>query len=265
MALTRYRSLSPLVVTCLVISGCGPAWHFDYDEAVRQARRSDRDILILYKDPLDVDSGKMRDILEAPEIASRNADKVWCAVVPFYAPNRKFVAQFGITEAPAIIVLHPDQTYHALSGVRTPEAVARFLDAARAPGKKPNLDFQVPVKNRIEYYNVYEHAVEKARRQNRRLCVVYKWWLDGKSTELINRISRPHVWRYFADSVNCILDWDHQPNRAHVARFGVHEYPAIIIVEPDGKYRVLRGLRTDDEIIRFALGRRVDRHQTIRP
>lgn len=249
-----------IVAALLVVgaSGCGPHWLFSYDEAVRQARRLDRDLLVLYKDPLDVDSGRMRDILESPAIAGRYADKVWCMLVPFYAPDRKFIAQYDITEAPAIVVVHPDKTYHALPGVHDAEVVARFLANARSPGRVPKVNYQVPRQTRFEYFNVYERALEKARRQNRTLCVIYKWWLDPKSNELIHRITRPHVVRYFTDNVNCILDWDHVPNRRHVARYGVREYPAIIMVEPDGRFRVLRGLRRDEEIIRFALGRRGD-------
>ncbi len=256
----RLGSVVPSVALAVCwLAGCGPVWHFDYDEAVRQARRSDRDVLILYKDPLDVDSGTMRDILESPQIASKHGGKVWCAVVPFYAPNRKFVAQYGVTEAPAVVVVHPDDTYHALLGVHASEAVERFLDGATAPGSRPKESFQVPRRAHLDYFNVFERALDKARRQNRTLCVVYKWWLDPNSTELIRRITSAHVSQYFTDKVNCVLDWDHAPNRRHVAKYGVREYPAVILVEPDGQYRVLRGLREDDDYIRFAAGREVAR------
>ncbi len=233
--------------------GCGPHWLYDYDQALRQARREDRDLLILYKDPLDTRSGKMRDILESPEISSHHGDKVWCMLVPFYGPNPKFVAQYGIQEAPGLAVVHPDNTYHALTGGDSAQEVIRFLESAKPPGRTPAIDPQVPRRVTFEYFNIFERARDKARRQNRRLFIIYKWWLDPQSTEVIRRVSSPHVARYFTESVNCILDWDYVPNRRHVAQYGVQQSPALIIVEPDGTHRVLSGLHAADAIILFAV------------
>lgn len=238
--------------------GCGaPAsnWQFDYDQAIHQAREAERDVLILYKDPLETRSGAVRDILESPEMAPRIGHKVRLMLVPYYAPNVRFMSQFGITEAPAIAVVHPDNTYHALAGVHTADEVASFLESAKGPGKQPTLDPQIPRQQTIEFFNTFERARDKAARQNRRLFIVYKWWLDAQSTELIRRITTEHVARYFSESVNCILDWDHAPNREHAARYGVREYPAMIIVEPDGSFRMLPGVPSDEAIIRFATAR----------
>ncbi|MEE9295014.1 MAG: hypothetical protein V3W34_08675 [Phycisphaerae bacterium] len=250
------RGVCLFIVSVLaVVSGCGPHWEYNYDAALRQARRSDRDVLVLYKDPLDANCGQVCDILESPEVASRFSDKVWCMLVPFYGPHRHFVAQYGVAEAPAIVVVHPDNTYHTLTGVHSAERVIAFLESATAPGLTPKLDPRVPRRVALDYFNIFERARDQAERQNRRLFIIYKWWLDPDSTELIQRIRRPHVARYFQETVNCILDWDHVANRRHVAQYGATGFPAMIMVEPTGRHRVLNGLHSDEEIIRFAVSR----------
>ncbi len=248
----QHAAISVLILFLAVLSGCGPVWQYDYDVALRQARGRQRDLLVLFKDPLDAESGTARDALEAAAARTSMDDKVWCMLVPFHTPSRRFVAQYGILEAPAIIVVHPDSTYHALPGVRTEDEVAVFLKEAKAPGAAPNLNPQVPHRVTFPYFNVHERALDAARNQNRRLFIVYKWWVDGRSSKLIHRLSRPHVSSQFGEAVKCILDWDHIPNRRHVAKYGVTTFPAMIIVEPDGRHRVLPGVPTIDDIIRFA-------------
>ncbi len=256
-----YAVISAFVVFVTVVSGCGPtrAWQYDYDAAVRQARSRQRDLLILYKDPLDAESGIVRDTLQSAAARVEADGKVWCMLVPFHAPSRRFMAQYGVFEAPAIVVVHPDSTYHALSGVPTEDDVVVFLKAAKGPGKAPTINPQVPHRATFSHFNIYERAQSTARNQNRRLLIVYKWWLDGRSSTLIQRLSRPHVAVQLAETVKCLLDWDHIANRGHVAKYGVRDFPALILVEPDGAYRVLRGLRTADEIIRFILAGRQSR------
>lgn len=240
-----------LVLALPSIAACAPTWGYAYDESLSQARRQDRDLVVFYKDPLDGQSGLMRDVLESPTVSPLLRNKVRCALVPFYAPNRDFVSQYGIDEPPAIVIVHPDATYHALAGVHDEAEVRAFIESARPPGLEPNTDPRIPTSRGFEYFNIFERAKEKAERQNRRLVIIYKWWLNPESTELVRRILRPEVSRYFDASVNCILDWDHVPNRAHVAEYGLTTYPAIVIVEPDGRFSTLKGLPAVEQIIRF--------------
>ncbi len=210
-------------------------------------------MLVFYKDPLDVNSGKLRDAVESPSVRPLANGMVQCLLVPSYPPNRSFVAQYGIRDTPALIVIHPDGTYQRLKGVHSAQEVRAFLESAKGPGLSPEVNPRIPRGTTFDYFNIYERAVEAAQRQGRRLIIIYKWWVNAESTELIRRISRPDVARYFAESVNCILDWDHVPNRSHVKKYGVTKFPAIIIVEPDGRYRSLTGLPAVDRIVRFVV------------
>ena len=82
----------------LVLVGCAPEWQYAYDEGVRQSRREDRDLVVFYKDPLEVQSSRMRDVLQSPQVAPLIRNMVRCLLVPSYSPNRSFVAQYGVHE-----------------------------------------------------------------------------------------------------------------------------------------------------------------------
>ncbi len=213
-------------------------------------------MLVFYKDPLDVRSRFLRDALESPQVERQTEDMVHCLLVPSYPPNRSFVAQYDVLEAPALIVIHPDGTYHRLKGAHNAEEVATFLASSEPPGRRPEVNPRIPQGNTLDYFNVYERAVEHARRQNRRLFIIHKWWLDPASTELIRRVSKPDVTRYLADAVVCILDWDYVPNRGHLRAYGVTSFPAIVMQERDGRYRALSGVPTVEELIRFIVSSR---------
>lgn len=244
---------SILIFLAALLGGCAPVWNLDYDVAMRSARARERDVLVFYKDPLEPTSGQLRDHLQSPSVAPLLEQKVLCVLVPHYPPNRLFVAQFGVDQPPALIVVHFDTTYHALSGLRNVDEIRNFLETAKPPGARPNLDARLPRHPDFQYHNLFDRAREVAQQQNRRLVVLYKWWLHAESNELIHRVSRPEVMRYFRDSVNCILDWDFVPNREIMARYGVTSYPAVIIVEPNGESRLLTGLPSVEQIIKFAV------------
>ncbi len=246
------RVLASMLLMLACTACAAPEWHYEFDSAIQQARQQDKSIVVFYKDPLDPASSRVLEYLRSPAVWPLLEKKVRCTLVPFYAPNRKFAAQYGVFECPALIVVHPDGTYHALRSPQSPEAISNFLSTAKAPGDRPATNLSIPSRIGFEYFNIYRRAVEKARRQNRPLLIVYKWWVDPDSSELIRRISRPSVAEYYSKAVICILDWDHAPNRFYVSRYGISGYPALIWVQPDGSVRTLKGLPSVEQIIRFA-------------
>lgn len=239
----------------LELVGCGPSaagWWLSYDDAQRAAQARQQTLLVFYKDPFDPDSGRMESVLESPALRAQTRTMVRCMLLTEFEPNRRFVAQYRQDRAPALIVIHPDGTYHARGGGLSPDETARFLQSAVPPGSKPILNPALPRTYEYRWINVYEDAVQDARRKNRKLLIVYKWWLSPESNELIRRIDQPEVARHFVDAVHCILDWDHIPNRQHAARYGVDKLPALILVQQDGTYDALVGLHEISRIVRFA-------------
>ncbi len=250
------RCALAMVMLSMVCVGCGPKWESDINVALRQARRRQSGVVVFYKDPLDAQSALMHESLEEPEVRKLIQERVRCVMVPFYPPDQRFVARYGVTQPPALIVIHPDETYHALTGAVDARSVVSFLNRAKPPGAQPNRNVEVATTERVQFYNVYDRAKDAAERQNRRLVLVYKWWLDGDSSELIRRLTTSTVSTYYTDSIVCILDWDYVPNRAVVAEYGVTDFPAVVAVDPDGAYRVLRGLPSVEQLIRLGVWRR---------
>jgi hypothetical protein len=251
------RSLFVIVAWCgallAVGEGCGSAWKYNYVDAERAAANQARDLFICYRDHLDLGSADLDEAVKSPALAPVLKNYVLCSLVSAYAPNRKYLAQFGVTAPPAVVVLHTDGTYHAKTEDLTPAAIREFVASAQAPGRTPRRDISVPRATDflIHAEGVYDNAAEKAQRLNRDLLIVYKWWLDEDSTKLIARMSRPEVAARCTRTVNCVLDWDYVPNRKVAARYGVRDYPAIIVVRRDGRSEVLEGLVGIERIVAF--------------
>lgn len=236
------------------LSGCGPHWVYTFVEAENLARPREKPIFVCYRDPFDPVSGRMFDILSTPEAGDLVKNMVCCTLVTEYDPNRRFMAQYGCNDAPAMVIIHPDGTYHSRPGpLDDMQQLRAFVESAKPPGQKPNVDIQIPRPSDwvVRAEGDYEVAVQKAKRQNRKMIVVYKWWLDASSTELLRRLLRPEVAARTTETINCVLDWDYIPNRAFVSRYGVTQFPAIIVVHQDGSHQAHNGLASTEEIARF--------------
>jgi hypothetical protein len=254
-------------VLVLWLAGCGPSaagWRLSYDEALRVAEADNQTLLVFYKNPFDPDSGRMESVLNTPAVRQRTVGMVRCMLLTEFEPNRRFMAQYQQDTAPALVVIHPDGTYHARGGPLSADDTVRFLQSAVPPGARPTLNPALPRTYEYRWINIYEDAIQEARRRNRKLLIVYKWWLSAESNELIRRIDQPEVARHFADMVHCILDWDYIPNRQHVSRYGVERLPTLIVIHQDGRYDTLVGLQEISRIVRFAVDARGGRGASAR-
>lgn len=245
------------ITACLLVAmssvGCGPAWVYTFNEAERIARPKEQPILLFYRDHLDVRSARINEALEQPETMRLIEGYVPCSLISAYDPNRRYVAQYGVLAPPALIVIHPDGTYHALQDVDDPVKIRAFISSAKPPGLKPSIDQAIPRPTDflIRAEGTYETAVDLAQRQNRKMMILYKWWLDADSNELITRMSRPEIASRCTETINCVLDWDFTPNRKHVAKYGVTKFPTIIVVHQDGSFQKREGLGNVQEIASF--------------
>jgi len=234
-------------------SGCGPQWVYTFVEAEKLARDKEEPVFVFYRDPFDPKSGQMFETVQSPEATALLQNMVTCTLVTEYNPNRRFMAQYNVIEAPAMTIIHPDGTYHSRSGPAGLAEIREFIQTSKPPGKRPSVDIQVPRPTDyiLRAEGDYNDALAAAKRQNRKLMIVYKWWLDADSTELIRRMSRPEVAARVGSAVHCVLDSDYVPNRKYVSQYGVARYPAIIVVHQDGTSDKLEGLSTVDQIVGF--------------
>jgi hypothetical protein len=237
----------------LFITSCGPVWRYRFDLAEQAARRSHLPMLVFYKDALDPGSGEALEWFNDGRVAGKLGAYVLCKLANDWSGNRAFVAQFGVQSTPAVIVVHRDGSYHATTNLDHIDSLVNFLEVARPPGAQPDLDATVPRRINYRWRSMYQPALKTAEQQNRRLLIVYKWWLDRNSTKLIlDHLRDPEVFARFSRTVNCLLDWNYVPNRAIAGKYGVDSFPAMIIVEPDGSYRTLSGLPEPGDIVAFA-------------
>ena len=248
-----------MILVAIAACGCAPQWHYSYAQGEqerqheRQSGQPERDLLLFYKDHLDAKSGQMQDVLNSPIVKPLIAGKIRCMLVTNFFPNQRYMAQYGVDSAPALVVVHPDGSYHARQGLITAEQARDFLAEATGSGANPKTDIQILPVPEYYWHGSYEEAVALASRQNRSLFIVYKWWLSAESTELLNRLSQPRVRRQASEMAHCLLDWDYIPNRAHMAHYGVSKVPSMVIVRADGTYHKLVGLASVEQIIRFVV------------
>ncbi|MFQ5491761.1 MAG: hypothetical protein ACE5GE_13665 [Phycisphaerae bacterium] len=248
-----------------VCAGCGPVWHLDFQSAENEARGQEKPLLIFYKAPLDRQSSLMEDAMEQGQAQAWLKGKALCMLVSEYPPHRKYVAQFGVIQPPALVLVHPDGTFHRYDGPADVERIGDFLTSAKPPGARPVINPQIPRTIDYRWEGNYEEAQAKARRQNREMLIVYKWWVSAESTELIATLeSRPEVARHFTETINCLLDMDYLPNRIHVRQYGVTQVPSIILVHRDGTYHAHTGPMSADQMVRFVNSARRSRGKSPR-
>ncbi len=237
----------------VVLGGCGVTAVEDFTTAERLAAQQKKERFIFYKSALAPESGQMQADLERSDVQQKLADKVYCILVDLYEPNQRFMAQYGVSRAPAVVLIHTDGTYQAHQGPMTEAGVIAFLDVSHAPGLPPRLDAQIPHAVDYQWEGQYSQAAQKAKSSNRRVFIFYKAALNPDCNEILaNVLSRQDVARCFLDSVNCLLDWGHAPNRTLMESFGVTNVPAFVIINPDGTYRTLRGMVTAEQLIGFS-------------
>jgi thiol:disulfide interchange protein len=100
----------------------------------------------------------------------------------------------------------------------------------------------------------YAAAEQEARESNKYLFIFYKWYLDNASSRMLGDevLSSPEVMKHFQDTVNLLIDKEHGPAYVeYLRKYDVTEFPAAIIVAPDGTFQVRRGFVPKDRFIEF--------------
>ncbi|GIK16141.1 MAG: hypothetical protein BroJett003_11050 [Planctomycetota bacterium] len=226
-------------------------WVNDYVVAEQRQAESGEPIFIFYKDHLDPLSGRVDQALRDGDVKSALAGTIACKLVKDYAPDRAYVAQYGVDRAPAIILIHPDGTYHAHLGAINAAGILAFLERAKPPGERPRQDAYIPRPFDPKWHSTLDRATEAANQQGKPTLIVFKWWLGADDWKLMRAFDAPEVQRVVEGCVLCRLDYDYLPNRNHLRTFGLTRTPAVVVRKTDGSYRTLEGLVPPDDLVRF--------------
>ncbi len=90
----------------------------------------------------------------------------------------------------------------------------------------------------------YDVAETEARESSKYLFIYYKQVFDNASNRMLSEevLSDPDVMARFQDTVNVLIDdINGEAYQQYLRKYGVTEYPAAIIVAPNGAYQVQRG------------------------
>ena len=119
-------------------------WLADYDAAESAMGESGRPLLIVFKNNRKGTPDSIGAVLRSERFANLSDRFVRCVLLRSYEPDRRYVAQFGVRRAPALILVHTDGTYHARSGDISAQQVDEFLAEAKPPGAQPQLNALIP-------------------------------------------------------------------------------------------------------------------------
>jgi len=258
------RWLGQFVALSLALSaGCSTAsfdrlrwwriddWAADYETAEHRADTLDAPRVLYFKNQNLAHTDPVFEALTAPEIKSRLSNYVHGTLVQTHEPDRRYAAQFGIDRAPAVIVIHRDGTFHALTGLIDTESLARFLDQATPPGSTPTRNLLVPRTYRYTWMGDLEAAEARAKQQGKPLVVVYERRLMGDTRHLEQMLETREVGLRLADDVHCRISLLPTVGDAFISPFGSIRLPAMVMVYPDGRHDVLEMPTSSEAVARF--------------
>lgn len=248
----------------MVLSGCasslrswmptqvGGNWIVRYDTAERRARETGRELLIVYRDPESPDDTALRRALRHREVQGKTASYVRCMLFKTYEPDRRYVAQFHIYRAPAVIVVHPDGTYHAQSGPMVREDVLSFLAGAEAPGKEPDCNPYVWRRAEYDWHDSFDEAKAESQKTGRPILVACYRLISADWPRLERILSRHEVYSRLAGMIPCRIHYLDLFSKTQSTPFGRLDVPALVIVQADGTYDALEVPDSYEAVVRFA-------------
>ena len=228
------------------------AWTAGYEEAERAARASGRGLLVYYRTSDQSRHDAMFDALRSREIKQRTIDLVTCMLFHAYEPHRRFVGQYGVERAPALILIHCDGTYHVQSGPRSAEQIAQFLDRAAPPGETPARNAHLSRQPAYAWHGSLEAAQQAADRSGQSVLLVLDRWHSRDWERLRPMLERCEVYARFADMIHCRPSSFWGGTEAARRKFGVANLPALVIIRADGSFESLELPNSYESIARFA-------------
>ncbi len=241
-------------------SGCNvslPRWNTDrwlgdFDTAEERARESGHELLICYADFRRGADPPMTTALASEPLKEMVADKVRCTLSKSYEPDRRYVAQFGVPHAPALILVHRDGTYHAHTGPMTSDRIAEFLTTAQPPGAIPTINRHILRRPRYHWHDSFAAGKAEADRAGQPMLTVYYRTLSRDWQRLEQLLRRHEVYVRLADTVHCRVGLSGLSRDVAITRFGSLRLPALVIVRRNSEYGVLELPTSYEAVVHFA-------------
>ncbi len=228
-------------------------WYADYQSAERAAA-GNRPLLIYFKDPRHGVHDPIEKALRSNAFSGELHDPVGCVLSKSYPPDRRYLAQFRVERAPALVVVHPDGTFHATCQLSNRDELTAFLASAKPPGAIPKVDPFVPRSPTYHWLESADDAVADAERTGRSAVIVFyrSWSRDWGILEKM--LATYEVYSRLDSLVHCRVGIWGVDRERYVTRFGDLRLPAMVIVRPDGTGSVNELPISSEAIARFVDG-----------
>jgi len=229
-----------------------PRWIANYDKAERRHREVGGEMLMWYKEARPGIPDPLQSAFDTPELRKRIKGYLRCSLVRSYEPDRRYVGQYGVERAPAVIVVHDDGTYHAQSGRMSPEDIIRLLDDAQAPGARPNANPYLHREPHYTWLDSLDKATTTAESEDKEIVVVFHRSLTPDWRRLKKILDERTVFSRFENMIHCRVATLAASADSVQERFGISQMPAIAIVHRDGTFDVLELPTSFEAVVRFA-------------
>ncbi len=242
----------------LAMTGCaaplwgGGGWVADYDKAERRVEQTDRDLMIYYRGVHKTGRDRTEESLAKGEVNARTREFVRCKLFKAYEPDRRYVAQFGVERAPALIVVRRDGTYHARTGPMSVDDVLSFLDESQELGTTPTVNAHIPREVDYRWRRSAAGARAAAQRSGAPILFAFERWWTGDWRQLEELLETTEVHARFALMVHARIDSFWPASRQEAEQLGVTQWPALVVAYPDGRVKVLELPTSLEQIVRFA-------------
>jgi len=226
-------------------------WAADYEAAEQRAAEAGAPRVLYFRNGRAAPTDPAFEALRSPEVESRLSGYVRGTLVQSHEPDRRYAAQFGVQRAPAVILVHPDGTYHAYTGLVGSEALARFIDQATPPGSIPASNPLVPRTYRYAWITDVDAARARSEQLGKPMVVAYERRLIGDARRLDAMLATHEVGLRLADFVHCRVSLLPTFGDSFISPFGAIRLPALVIAYPEGRFDVLEMPTSSEAIARF--------------
>lgn len=226
-------------------------WAANYEQAEREVRRSRRPMALYFKADDKPTKDPVYDALRSPEIRKRLSGYVHATLARALEPDRRYADQFGVERAPALILVHADGTFHALTGLLNAETIAVFIDKSKPPGAIPNDNLLIPRSHRYRWIDDLGVAQSRSAQLDRPMIVAYARRLTGDWHKLSGLLDAREVWVRTGEMVPCRQMLFPRLQHAFISPWGPVELPALVVVLPDGRHAMLDQPTSPEEVSRF--------------